>query len=108
MLAVEVPAPASGNAVIRRIRTKVHSYYTGLSPSFVDDTISQEIVQLYLSDTTATRFGMGWQLAELGRLITGVSFKAAPAAVWVSGDGSYTIFRKPASTWLSPPARPHG
>src|SRR5690606_13166556 len=30
-------------------------------------------------------------------------FNGAAAAIWASGDGSYTVFRKPASTWLSPP-----
>ena len=60
-------------------------------------------MQLYLSDTTATRFGAGWALAEQSRLILGQTSQGAPAAIWLDGDGSYVIFRKVGSMWQSPP-----
>ena len=100
---------AGGTAAIRTVRHAVRSWFrSGIVPAFRDDTVSQEVVQLYLTDSTVTRFGQGWQLAELGRLVlTGTAgalqFKGAPAAVWVSGDGSYTVFRKPGGSWVAAP-----
>ncbi|MDZ4862278.1 MAG: RHS repeat-associated core domain-containing protein [Gemmatimonadota bacterium] len=99
---------APGEANIRTVTHSVRSKFTaGVSPAFRDDSVSQDVVQLYLSTIASTRFGQGWQLAELGRLVlTGPSgalqFNGATAAIWLSGDGSYTIFRKPGSTWIAP------
>ncbi|MGH2668077.1 MAG: hypothetical protein ACRDH5_02985, partial [bacterium] len=70
-----------------------------------EDTLATtDVVQLYLSDSTMTRFGPGWQLAELSRLIFGQMFKGAPAAIWLSGDGSFSIFRQPVANgpWVTP------
>lgn len=86
---------------IRPITARVRSYYSGPS-STQDDLVSQDVVQLQLSDTTTTRFGRGWQLAELHRLLLGQPYQGAPAAVWISGDGSYSVFRKVCSAWLPP------
>ncbi len=33
----------------------------------------------------------------------GQNWQGVAAAIWVSGDGSYTIYTKPASTWVAPP-----
>jgi RHS repeat-associated protein len=99
-VAAEINAP-SGQAAIRSITSEVTHFYPGGVTR--TDAISQQVVQLYLNDTTATRFGRGWQLAELSRLVTGLTWQASPALVWVDGDGSYSIFTKPGSTWQSPP-----
>ena len=99
VVGAEVKA-ATAQAAIRNIGVELKHYYGGVTRA---DTLTQPVVQLYLTDTTSTRFGAGWQLAELGRLITGLSWQGVPAAIWVSGDGSYTIYTKPASTWIAPP-----
>ncbi len=93
--------PASTlNAAIRTIKASVRPFYAGAPAP--EDTVSQEVVQLYLSDTTTTRFGPGWALAEQSRLVLGLTSQGAPAVIWLSGDGSYTIFRKPGSVWVTP------
>ena len=92
--------PGSGNAAIRPVTATVRQFYPGATQ---ENTVSQEVVQLTLSDTTATRFGQGWQLAEYSRLVFGQSFQGAPAAVWLSGDGSYAIFKQQGADWVSPP-----
>ncbi len=107
IIAAEVDT-AAGQVGIRTVRYGIRSWFVpGVSPAFRDDTLAQAVVQVYLTDTTSTRVGQGWQLAEQGRLLfTGPSgqlqFQGAPAAVWLTGDGSYTIFRKPGSTWVAP------
>jgi len=93
--------PAPGQAAIRTVTTEFTHYYPGAVVR--TDTVSQQVVQLYLKDTTTTRFGPGWQLAELSRLVTGLSWQGVPALVWLDGDGSYSIFTKPGSAWVSPP-----
>lgn len=104
ILATELPAPATGAAHIRRLTTVVHQLYTDTqgNPVTRQDTVSQDIVSLYLSDTSATRFGAGWQLAEVQRLIPGLTVGSTPAMIWLRGDGSYLTYTRPASTWLTP------
>jgi len=105
----EIAAPASVGADIRQTKMYVRSWFVpGFGVPFKDDSISQDVVQTYLSAQTDTRFGQGWQLAELGRLIFtgsagGLRFKGDTAAIWLSGDGSYSVFRKPGAVWLAPP-----
>ena len=109
IVATEVAAPLSGVVAITTVTSIVRSWFVpGNSQPYRDDSVSQDVVQVHLTEQTASRFGQGWQLAELGRLVLtnssggGLQFNGATAAVWLSGDGSYTVFRKPASTWLSP------
>jgi RHS repeat-associated protein len=99
VIGTEVPAPASGDASIRTITSAVTGLYGVLGTRV--DTVRQDVVQLYLTDVASTRFGAGWQLAEVSRLILGQTFQGAPAAIWQSGDGSYTIFRQVAGAWQS-------
>ena len=99
-IGVGLPAPVTGtNAAIRTIKATVRSFY-GTAPGFQDDTVSQEVTQLYLSDTTTSRFGPGWALAEQSRLIT---LNSATRRVWLTGDGSYVVFNKVGSVWVAPP-----
>ena len=101
VVGTDLPA-ATASAAIRTITTSVRSFYSNGSQSR-EDTVRQEVVQLYLSDTTTSRFSAGWALAEQSRLVLGLMSQGAPAAIWLSGDGSYTIFRKPGSVWVPPP-----
>jgi len=97
-----LPAAGSGNAAIRPTTATVRQFYPG---AVQENVVNQKVVQIYLSDSTATRWGQGWQLAELNRLIiSGQTSQGLPAAIWLSGDGSYTIFRQPVgtTTWVSP------
>ena len=100
LVGAEVPAPAAGDAAIRTITAAVTGLYGALGPR--TDTLRQEVVQLYLTDVASTRFGTGWQLAEVSRIIFGHNSQGAPAAIWVAGDGSYTIFRQVGGAWQSP------
>ncbi len=101
VVGAEVPAPASGDAAIRTIAAAVTGLYGSFGPH--TDTLRQDVVQMYLTDVASTRFGAGWQLAEVSRLIFGQNYQGAAAAIWLSGDGSYTIFRSVgAGTWQSP------
>jgi hypothetical protein len=104
---VNAPDPASGP--IQQVTAEVRAFYVVPNPQAQKlDTlmraqqVTQEVVRTFLTDTLATRFGQGWQLAELGRLILGDSLQGAPAANWLSGDGSYTIFRGQGSAWTAP------
>ena len=101
VLGADLPA-AAGEAAIRPVTIGVHGFY-GIDGQH-DDSLTQEVVQLRLTDTASTRFGQGWQLAELDRLILGQTSLGLPAALWVSGDGSYTIFRQDtvSGVWLTP------
>lgn len=99
VVGAEVAAPASGNAAIRPVNVRVRGFY----PVINDTLVAYEVVQLYLSDTSATRFGLGWQLAAVSRLVFGQTYQGAPAAIWLSGDGSYTIFRQVGGVWVSLP-----
>jgi RHS repeat-associated protein len=84
---------------VRNVTIEVTSFY-GTTPQ--SQTISQDVVQAPLLDTTTTRFGAGWQLAELGRLSFGHTFGGAPAAVWLRGDGSWAVYRLVAGAWQPP------
>ena len=92
--------PPTGNIAIRHIDVVVRSFYSSGAPR--EDIVSQDVVQTTLSDTTMTRFGPGWQLAELGRLHLGLTYNGSPAIIWSSGDGSYVIFRNTNGTWQAP------
>jgi len=93
------PPPGGTNAAIRTVTAWVRSFY-GTSPGFQDDTVRQDATQLYLSDTTMSRFGPGWALAEQSRLIT---LNGATRRVWLAGDGSFVVFNKVGGIWLAPP-----
>ncbi|HXE57199.1 MAG TPA: RHS repeat-associated core domain-containing protein [Gemmatimonadales bacterium] len=99
-----LPAAPPGAGPVRRIRFALRAFYAlPGAPPFLDDTVSQEVVRLHLTDTLDTRFGPGWQLAELGRLVTPVTYQGTTAAIWLTGDGSYAIFKKVNGLWISPP-----
>ena len=91
---------AASSASIRSVTSVVRGYYNVLGTR--EDTVRQEVVQIRLTDTSATRFGAGWQLAELSRLIFGQTYKGATAAIWLSGDGSYSLFTQVSGVWTSP------
>ncbi len=95
-----LPALGSGSHAIRRIRYDVKSFYPS---TVITDTVSQEVVQLYLTDTTTNRFGPGWQLAEQSRLVFGDMSQGDTAGILADGDGTYEVFRKHAGVWVSPP-----
>ncbi len=98
---------AAGQAGIRSVSTVVRSFFTvNGTVSSREDSVTQELVTLRLTDQAGTWFGPGWQLAELQRLVLGQVSQGAPAAIWIQGDGSYTVFRKPASTWIGQPGEP--
>lgn len=100
VLGAGLRAPVTGtNAAVRTITAQLRSFY-GSSPTFQDDTVRQEVAQLYLSDTTTSRFGPGWALAEQSRLIL---LNGSTRTVWLSGDGSYVVFSKVGSVWVAPP-----
>ncbi|HMJ58208.1 MAG TPA: hypothetical protein VK467_03675, partial [Gemmatimonadales bacterium] len=85
---VAVDTPITGNVAIRPITVTARSFYPG--SVLRDDTLRQEVVYLQLSDTTMTRFGPGWALAEQSRLIFVTPPGDSIRAIWLSGDGSYT------------------
>ncbi|MGE3526502.1 MAG: hypothetical protein AB7I33_11350, partial [Gemmatimonadales bacterium] len=97
----ELPAVSSGNYAIRSVQIAVRSFYGAQGTR--EDTLSQDVVEVHLSDTTTARLGPGWSIAEQSRLYLGQSLQGAPAATWVSGDGSYAVFRKVNNVWLAPP-----
>jgi RHS repeat-associated protein len=101
VLGVSVDNGISGNVAIRTIKTVARSFYPDSATP--EDTVSQEVVYLQLSDTTMTRFGQGWALAEQSRVIFGQTSKGAPAAIWLSGDGSYSVYRQVGGVWVAPP-----
>ena len=92
-------------ATIRRVKVAVKAYYFG---AIITDTVTQDIVQTSLVDTATTRFGAGWQLAELSRLATGLMMGSDSAAVLISGDGSYSVFRKTGGGGWRPPPGENG
>ncbi len=96
--------PAASQAAIRHVTMSVTQVFKGPPVTTWTDSLKQDVVQLYLTDTTSTRFGAGWQLAELSRLVLGQTWQSTTAAILVNGDGSYEIFTKPASLWVAPPA----
>ena len=109
IVGAQLDAQAPGSDPIQQVTTAVRGYYTvpdpvTQSPDTViqDGQVIQEVVRTFLTDTLSTRFGQGWQLAELGRLILGDSLQGAPAAIWLMGDGSHTIFRKLGTSWTAP------
>lgn len=99
-IGTSLPALATGSHAIRHVRFEVKSFYPSTN---ITDSVTQEVVQLYLTDTTTTRFGPGWQLAEQSRLVVGDWWQGDSAAILVDGDGTYEVFRKPGSVWISPP-----
>jgi RHS repeat-associated protein len=103
ILGAALRAPDGGaNAAMRRVDIVVQGFYGNVDGAKTD-TVRQDVTQLYLSDVGATRFGQGWQLAELGRLVLLTAPDTTPAAVLVSGDGSYVTYRKVGGNWQAPP-----
>ncbi|HET6579892.1 MAG TPA: hypothetical protein VFG66_16345, partial [Gemmatimonadales bacterium] len=109
IVGAQLDAQAPGSDPIQQVTTAVRGYYTvpdsvGQVPhtQIQDGQVSQEVVRAFLTDTLTTRFGQGWQLAELNRLILGDSLQGAPAAIWLMGDGSHTIFRQQGTAWTAP------
>jgi RHS repeat-associated protein len=100
IVGAELPSAATAQTAIRAIAAAITGLYGTLGPR--TDTTPQEVVQVYLSDTTVTRFGQGWQLAELSRLSVEHVSQGAAAIVWIEGDGSYSVWRKPGTTWMGP------
>ncbi|MEO8199573.1 MAG: RHS repeat-associated core domain-containing protein, partial [Gemmatimonadota bacterium] len=101
VLGAELTPPSSGTAVIRHATVVVNQFYDVMGTR--EDTLGQDVVGLYLSDTTITRYGPGWTLAEQSRLFLGQTMAGVPAAIWLSGDGSYMVFKKISNVWVSPP-----
>src|SRR6266496_2326207 len=99
IVGAELPAATTQTAV-RSVLVGITGLYGAQGPR--TNTVPQEVVQIALTDTTVTRFGQGWQLAELTRLSLGHTSQGAPAAVWIAGDGSYALWRKPSATWVAP------
>jgi len=99
VVAALLPAPSSGDA-FGPVVTGVRGFY---STGPRENSFTQDIPRLYWADTVATRFGSGWQLAELGRLIRITPASGADAAIYALGDGSYTVFRKNGGVWVAPP-----
>ena len=100
VVGAEVTAAAIASATIRNIAIAVDQFYAGVVQT---DTLQQRIVETALVDSSVTHFGAGWQLAELSRLQLGQMWGTDSAAVLVSGDGSYSVFRKLGATWTPPP-----
>src|SRR5690606_12220623 len=95
------PTITTGSAAIRRVALAVRQFY---GDTTFTDTLQQDVVETALIDTAATRFGAGWQLAELGRLVTGQFAGGDSAAVLLLGDGSYSVYTKSgAGPWTPPP-----
>lgn len=95
MIGAELNASPTGVLTQRQVDVVVHQFTAG---SASDLTLSQQVVQVHLTDTLGTRFGAGWQLAEYSQLLL------APdgARILVSGDGSFVTFRKSGSIWSGP------
>ncbi len=95
----ELAAPATGN-VFGPLTINVRGYYPG---QVHDNAYTQDVTRLYWTDTTSTRFGAGWQVAELGRLIFITPSTGAPATIYARGDGSYTVYRSVGGVYVAPP-----
>ena len=95
-----VTGTTAGSATIRNVAIAVNQYYPSLMRT---DTVKQHVVETAIMDTSAGRFGAGWQLAELGRLVTGQFAGTDSAMVLLLGDGSYSVYRKVGSAWTPPP-----
>src|SRR5581483_11298267 len=79
VVGAELRAPATGDAAIRSIQVAIQGFY----PNGVNRTnsVSQEVTQLYRTDTTSARFGQGWALAEQSRLILGQKSRGVTAII---------------------------
>ena len=97
MIGAELNA-GTGGLVSRRVTTTVREFTSGVTS---DQLLSQDVIQIHLDDTTATRFGTGWQLAEYSRLLS-TTVNGVTARVWALGDGSFLTFTRPGTTWVSP------
>jgi RHS repeat-associated protein len=93
-------APASLDA-FGPVTVTVRGYYP--DSTIHENTLTQDVTRLYWTDTTRTRFGLGWNLAEQARLVFITPQGQAPAAIYATGDGSHTVFRNVGGVWVAPP-----
>jgi len=99
VVGAQLNPPDTGSVRIRSDSVVVRARYGG---TLQDNAMVQEVTQIYLTDSNTTRVGPGWAIAEQSRLILGQQSGGTPAAILLSGDGSYEIFRKISSAWVSP------
>jgi RHS repeat-associated protein len=100
VIAGHLPAPATGDT-LRAYSAHITAYYAGPTPH--ENSLTQDVVQLYWTDTVRTRFGAGWNLAELGRLLFFSPPNEPPAVVYARGDGSFSVYRYVGGAYVSPP-----
>jgi len=100
VVATSLAAPASGDAALDSVTFSLGAFYAG---QLRWNNVTQYVTRLYWTDTATTRFGAGWQLAELSRLIFLTPPNGTPAAILASGDGSYTVYRQVGGQWVAPP-----
>jgi RHS repeat-associated protein len=98
---VEADLPAaSGSGAFGGVKVFLRSWYAG---AVRDDSALTDAPRFYLTDTTTTLFGPGWQLAELGRLLFYSPSGESPAVVYLRGDGSFSVYRNVGGAFVSPP-----
>lgn len=92
--------PATSNVDLVSAAFTVRGFYPGTTR---DNTLTQDVARVYWTDTASTRVGAGWNLAEQARLLFVTPQSGAAAAIYATGDGSYTVFRQVGGVWVAPP-----
>ena len=101
VLGVEIPAATSGDVAIRKVSVEVKSFYTGVGVKI--DTVAANVVQLFTTGPSASRFGRGWSLSALQRLHHGLMWGTDNAKILATADGSFLVFRQTGSgPWRAP------
>lgn len=88
-------------ALFQRVQVTARGYMFSGGP--LDTTITQDVVRRRWTDTALTRFGVGWNLAEVARLAVFAPPDSVRRAIYLAGDGSHAVFRDSAGVWLPPP-----
>ncbi|HET7025888.1 MAG TPA: RHS repeat-associated core domain-containing protein [Gemmatimonadales bacterium] len=91
--------PAGAAPTVRSVQLGVMGFSGGVG---TETRVTQDLPQLPLRDTTTTRFGPGWQLAEFDRLIPATGSGGVNEMIWLLGDGSYVTFQASGSNWVAP------
>ncbi|HTR79004.1 MAG TPA: hypothetical protein VMH39_12870, partial [Gemmatimonadaceae bacterium] len=102
--AAVIPPATSGDSLLETVNVVARARFnTSDGYESLDTSVALEVVRPLWTDTTRTRLGLGWNLAELGRLSMVTLAGGAHRAIYQTGDGSFVVFHDSASRWVAPP-----